>query len=76
MINKDITNKLCKEYSGALIKKQNLMEQINKIDGAMTQEGMPLTNKIKKNIQKCLIGKSTTEIECQKVIERYKKIYG
>lgn len=54
----------------------NIDKQIKKIDGAMAQEGMPLTKEIKDNIYNCLVGKSTTEIECQKFIERYKKIYG
>lgn len=58
------------------LNEMELKEQIRKIDGAMAQEGMPLTQEIKENIRKCLLGKSTTEIECQKVIERYKKIYG
>jgi len=51
-------------------------KNIKKINGSMAQEGMPLTKEIKENIRKCLSGKSTTEIECQKVIERYKQIYG
>lgn len=58
------------------INESEVNEQIRKINGAMAQEGMPLTKEIKENIRKCLTGKSTTEIECQKVIERYRKIYG
>lgn len=50
-------------------------EQVKKISGAMAQEGMPLTDEIKENIRKCLIGESTTEIECEKVIDRYKQYY-
>lgn len=55
------------------INDENIDEQIKKVCGAMAQEGMPLTDEIKENIRKCLIGESTTEIECEKVIERYKK---
>ncbi len=51
-------------------------ENVKKINGSMAQEGMPLTKEIKENIKKCLTGQSTTEKECQKVIERYKQIYG
>lgn len=51
-------------------------ENVKKINGSMAQEGMPLTKEIKENIKKCLMGQSTTEKECQKVIERYKQIYG
>ncbi|MGI6330014.1 MAG: hypothetical protein ACOXZR_04190 [Bacilli bacterium] len=51
-------------------------ETVNKINGSMAQEGMPLTKEIKKNIEKCLIGESTTQEESQKAIERYKQIYG
>ena len=51
-------------------------ENVKKIDGSMALEGMPLTKEIKDNIRACLMGKSTTEKECQKVIERYKQIYG
>ena len=50
--------------------------KIKEIDSTMSLEGMPLTKEIKLNIKNCLLGKSTTEKECQKVIERYKQIYG
>lgn len=55
---------------------KEMRENIKKIEGSMAQEGMPLTKEIKENIKKCLLGQSTTEKECQKVIERYKQIYG
>ncbi len=51
-------------------------EKIRKVDGAMAQEGMPLTEEIKKKLYNCLTGKTTTDIERRKVLERYKKIYG
>ena len=63
MKNKDLTE-------------NEINEKIRKIDGAMAQEGMPLTKEIKKKLYNCLIGKTTTDIERKKVIERYKNIYG
>jgi hypothetical protein len=49
---------------------------IKKVNGAMAQEGMPLTDEIKTNIRKCLTGESTIKKERQKAIERFKQIYG
>ena len=56
--------------------KKDIQEKIKKVDGAMAQEGMPLTKELKQKLYNCIIGKSTTEIERRKVIEKYKKIYG
>lgn len=58
------------------INEQEIQEKIKKIDGAMAQEGMPLTDEIKKKLYNCIIGKSTTEIERRKIIEKYRGIYG
>ena len=55
---------------------KEIQEKIRKVDGAMAQEGMPLTEEIKKKLYDCLTGKTTTDIERKKVLERYKKIYG
>ena len=55
---------------------KEINEKIRKVDGAMAQEGMPLTEDIKKKLYNCLKGKTTTDIERKKVLERYKKIYG
>ena len=55
---------------------EEIQEKIRKVDGAMAQEGMPLTKEIKKKIYNCIIGKTTTEIERKKVIEKYRRIYG
>lgn len=55
---------------------QEIQEKIKKVDGAMAQEGMPLTKEIKQKLYNCIIGKSTTEIERRKVIEKYREIYG
>ena len=56
--------------------KKVLKEKIRKVDGAMAQEGMPLTDEIKKKLYDCITGKSTYEIEREKVIEKYRRIYG
>lgn len=55
---------------------KEINEKIRKVNGAMAQEGMPLTEEIKKKLYNCLTGKTTTDIERKKVLERYKKIYG
>ena len=52
------------------------MKKIRKVDGAMAQEGMPLTEETKKVLYNCMIGKTTTEIERKKIIEKYRSIYG
>ena len=55
---------------------KDIQEKIKKVDGAMAQEGMPLTKELKQKLYNCIIGKSSTEIERQKVIEKYRGIYG
>lgn len=55
---------------------QEIQEKIKKVDGAMAQEGMPLTKELKQKLYNCIIGNSTTEIERRKVIEKYRGIYG
>ena len=55
---------------------EEIMEKIRKVDGAMTQEGMPLTKEIKQKLYNCITGKSTTDIERGKIIEKYRGIYG
>ena len=55
---------------------KEIQEKIKKVDGAMAQEGMPLTEELKQKLYNCIIGKSSTEIERQKVIEKYRGIYG
>ena len=56
--------------------KKDIQEKIKKVDGAMAQEGMPLTKKLKQKLYNCIIDKSTTEIERKKIIEKYRGIYG
>jgi len=55
---------------------EEIMEKIKKVDGAMAQEGMPLTKEIKQKLYNCITGKSTTDIERKKIIEKYRGIYG
>ena len=55
---------------------EEIQEKIRKVDGAMAQEGMPLTKELKRKLYNCITGKSTTEIERRKVIEKYRGIYG
>ena len=55
-----------------LIEKE-IQEKIKKIDGAMAQDGMPLTKELKQKLYNCIIGKSTTKLERKKIIEKYKK---
>ena len=55
---------------------REIQEKIKKVNGAMAQEGMPLTKEIKQKLYDCIIGKSSTEKERQKVIEKYRGIYG
>lgn len=55
---------------------KEIQEKIKKVDGAMAQEGMPLTKELKQKLYNCIIGESTTEIERRKVIEKYRSIYG
>lgn len=56
--------------------KVEIQEKIRRVDGAMAQEGMPLTKDIKKKLYNCIIGKTTTTKERKKVIEKYRGIYG
>lgn len=55
---------------------KEIKEKIRKVDGAMSQEGMPLTVEIKQKLYNCITGKSTTEIERNKILEKYRGIYG
>ena len=55
---------------------KEIQDKIKKVDGAMAQEGMPLTKEIKQKLYSCITGKSTTEIERKKIIEKYRGIYG
>ena len=54
---------------------KEIEEKINKVDGAMAQEGMPLTKELKQVLYNCITGQSTTEKERRKIVEKYKGIY-
>ena len=43
------------------LEKQEIEEKIRKVDGAMTQEGMPLTKKIKEKLYNCITGVPYTQ---------------
>lgn len=55
---------------------EEIQEKIRKVNGAMAQEGMPLIEEIKKSLYDCLTGKSTYDKEREKVLEKYRRIYG
>ena len=55
---------------------KEIQEKIKKVNGAMAQEGMPLTDELKQKLYNCIIGKSSTEIERKKILEKYRDIYG
>lgn len=59
-----------------MLTEKEIQKKIKKVDGAMSQEGMPLTEEIKQKLYNCIIGQSTTEIERNKVLEKYRRIYG
>ena len=58
------------------ISEKEIQEKIRKVDGAMTQEGMPLTNELKQILYNCITGKTTTEIERKKMIEKFRETNG
>ena len=55
---------------------KEIQEKIRKDDGAMAQEGMPLTKEIKQKLYNCITGKSTYDKEREKILEKYRRIYG
>ena len=55
---------------------KEIQEKIKKVDGAMAQEGMPLTKEIKQKLYNCITGKSTYDKEREKILEKYRRIYG
>ena len=58
-----------------VLSEKEIQEKIRKVDGAMAQEGMPLTDEIKKKLYDCITGKSSYDKERAKVIEKYRRIY-
>ena len=55
---------------------KEINERIKKVNGAMAQEGMPLTKEEKQILKNCIVGKTTHEKERQKIINYCKEIYG
>ena len=51
-------------------------EKIKEINSTMALEGMPLTKEFKETLKKCFYGITSTEKEREKILERYKQIYG
>ena len=56
--------------------KEKIKKRIKKINGAMAQEGMSLTEEDINILIKCINGSSNYEEEKQKIIERCKKKNG
>lgn len=56
--------------------KEKIKKRIKKINGAMAQEGMSLTEEDINILIKCINGSSTYEEEKQKIIERCKNKNG
>lgn len=50
----------------------DIEKKIEKVNGAMSQEDMPLTVEDIEVLKKCMMGTSTYEKERQKVLERVK----
>ena len=58
------------------LSESEIQKVIKQINGAMAQEGKPLTKEIKDMLYRCLTGQTTTEIERKRIIEKYRSIYG
>lgn len=58
------------------ISEKEINERIKKVNGAMAQEGMPLTEKEKEILKNCIIGKTTHAIERNKIITQFRSSYG
>ena len=58
-------------YVNNKITEKEIQEKIRMVDGAMSQECMSLTESIKRKLYNCIIGKSSSEIERKKIIEKY-----
>ncbi len=55
---------------------KDIQERIKKVNGVMTQEGMPLKKEEKEIIKNCILGKTTHEQERNKIIAQCRSIYG
>ena len=58
------------------ISEKEVNERIEKVNGAMAQEGMPLTDEEKEVLRNCIIGKTTHAIERDKILTQFRSLYG
>jgi len=58
------------------ISEKEVNERIEKVNGAMAQEGMPLTDEEKEVLRNCIIGKTTHAIERDKILTQCRSLYG
>lgn len=58
------------------ISEKEVNERIEKVNGAMAQEGMPLTDEEKEVLKNCIIGKTTHAIERDKILTQCRSLYG
>jgi len=56
---------------GVKIMKESTKKIIDKVNGTMSIEGMPLTNEIIEKLRKCINGENTTEDERNKILSKY-----
>jgi len=56
---------------GVKIMKESTKKIIDKVNGTMSIEGMPLTNEIIEKLRRCIEGESTTEKERNKILSKY-----
>ncbi len=54
---------------------QDINKKTEKIVGTMIQAGMPLTKEEEEIIKKCMLKRSTYEVERKKIINQYSDIY-
>jgi len=59
----------------AELTEKQIDERIKKVNGAMALENMPLTQDEKDMLKSCLTGKTTNEIERQRIIRQYRSLY-
>ncbi len=57
------------------INQKAINERIKKVNGAMAQEGMPLTKGEKEILKNCIIGKTTHAIERKKILSSCRNYY-
>ena len=58
------------------ISEKEVNERKKKVNGAMAQEGMPLTDEEKEVLRNCIIGKTTHAIERDKILTQCRSLYG